>query len=480
MTCPGRMAALLGAAGALAVGGVAFAAAPNTGPSSSQSPYVVPAVPGVQTTSILTVGDAAGTKPDGSAYRMVGIPDGLGAFSNGDGTFTVLMNHELTNTAGVTRAHGAKGAFVSAWTIRRRDLKVLGGRDLIQDVATWNTATGAFNAPAKGVAFSRFCSADLPAEGAFYNRRTGLGFKGRIFMNGEESGVEGRAVAHTLGGTSYELPHLGKFSWENSLANPATGDTTVVVGTDDGTGGQVYVYVGRKRKTGNPVERAGLVGGKLYGVKATGFAAEDPATGIPSGTAFTLVDLGDVSGLTGAQLEARSVALGVTSFQRPEDASWNPERTKQLYLATTASFTGNSRLWRLNFANPADPAAGGTIDMLLDGSEGQRMLDNLTVDDGAVLLQEDPGNQAHIAALWRYRIKDDSLVKIAEHDAARYTPGVPGFLTQDEESSGIIPVDGILGDNTYLFVQQTHLASTDPELVEDGQLLAMRVPEGRR
>ncbi len=30
---------------------------------------------------------------------MVGIPDGLGAFDNHDGTFTVLMNHELGNTA---------------------------------------------------------------------------------------------------------------------------------------------------------------------------------------------------------------------------------------------------------------------------------------------------------------------------------------------------------------------------------------------
>ncbi len=45
---------------------------------------------------ILTVGDSVNTKLDGvSPYRMVGIPDGLGAYDNGDGTFTVLMNHEL-------------------------------------------------------------------------------------------------------------------------------------------------------------------------------------------------------------------------------------------------------------------------------------------------------------------------------------------------------------------------------------------------
>jgi hypothetical protein len=29
---------------------------------------------------------------------MHGIPDGLGAFDNANGTFTLLMNHELGNT----------------------------------------------------------------------------------------------------------------------------------------------------------------------------------------------------------------------------------------------------------------------------------------------------------------------------------------------------------------------------------------------
>jgi hypothetical protein len=37
-------------------------------------------------------------------YRMVGIPDGLGAFDNGDRTFTLLMNHELGSTLGAVRA----------------------------------------------------------------------------------------------------------------------------------------------------------------------------------------------------------------------------------------------------------------------------------------------------------------------------------------------------------------------------------------
>ena len=63
----------------------------------------------VYTESLLTVGDGV----DG--YRMAGIPDGLGAFDNGDGTFTVLINHEIRDTLGVARAHGATGSFVSEW-----------------------------------------------------------------------------------------------------------------------------------------------------------------------------------------------------------------------------------------------------------------------------------------------------------------------------------------------------------------------------
>jgi hypothetical protein len=100
-----------------AIAAVALAAAAavgaSTGPSTSQSPYVVASEPGVVTKSILTAGDTV------AGYRMVGIPDGLGAFDNGDGTFTVLMNHELGATAGVVRAHGSAGAFVSRWTTAR-------------------------------------------------------------------------------------------------------------------------------------------------------------------------------------------------------------------------------------------------------------------------------------------------------------------------------------------------------------------------
>lgn len=98
---------------AAAIGAGAVAAHSPSGPSSSQSPYLVRSQPGVVTKSILTVGDSVNAKPDGTPYQLVGLPDGLGAIDNGGGTFTLLVNHELRSGAGSVRAHGANGAFIS-------------------------------------------------------------------------------------------------------------------------------------------------------------------------------------------------------------------------------------------------------------------------------------------------------------------------------------------------------------------------------
>lgn len=455
----------------------AFAAAAETGPNSSQSPYVLPSQDGVITKSILTVGDAIG------GYRFVGLPDGMGTAKDKAGNVTLYANHEVANNRGTVRAHGAIGAFVSQWSIDKHSLAVHSGQDLIQQVATWNATTQAFNPAAKGIAIGRLCSGDLPAESALYDRPSKLGYAGRVFLSGEEVGPEGRAFAHTDDGVSYELPALGKFSWENSVANPATGKTTVVVGTDDATPGQVYVYVGEKRSSGNPAEKAGLTGGTLYGIKVPGFAVEPTNTGVPSGTVFTAANLGNVSTKTGAQLQADSVAAGVTEWFRPEDAAWDPKHPNDLYFVITSNFASNTKLYRLRFHDPLNPAAGGVVDQLVEGTETggtperPHMFDNITVDRrGHVLLQEDPGGQNYIARIWQYDIASDTLTEVAHHDPDRFAPGGSKFLTNDEESSGIIDAEKVLGKGWYLFNVQAHYTHPDPELVEGGQLLALFVP----
>jgi len=499
----------------------------ETGPSSSQTPYIVRSHPGIVTKSILTVGDSVNLKPDGvTPYSMVGIPDGLGAFDNGDGTFTVLMNHELNSTAGVVRAHGARGAFVSKWTIRTSDLTVLHGEDQIQSLNTWNAALNGgaggwqlSNTDAGSARINRLCSADLAPISAFYNPASGNGYNGRIFADGEEGGTTGRPFGHVVDtGESFELtPWLGNMSFENVVAHPNTGsDATVTIGLDDGdatVGQQVYLHRGTKTNAGNPVQKAGLANGQLYGIKVLGIPqSEYLKTDWSVGDEFDvqLVDVSQYAAIGGTTangavdtLEEDSQLKGVTNFQRPEDGAWDPRNPQDFYFVTTSSFgplpaesrTGETRLWRLRFADPTDPSQGGTLTLLVSGpvgtpdspsatgtqsagSTGPQMFDNLTVNDrGQVLMQEDVGGQAYLGGIWLYDIASGNLVKVAQHDPDRFAPGVSGFLTKDEESSGIIPAP-FLGEGWYLVDVQAHFAISG-ELVQGGQLLALHVPPGK-
>lgn len=462
---------------ALALGSVN---AQTQGPSSSQTPYLVPVANDVKITSILTVGDEV------NGYKMAGIPDGMGAFDNGDGTFTLVMNHEHGNTSGNIRAHGSKGSFVSKWIIETKTLKVLNGSDLMQRVKLWEG--GQYNTyyssnPSANAAFSRFCSADLPAVSAYYNEATGKGTKERIFMDGEESGTEGRPMGHIVtgpeAGTSYELTYLGRMAYENVIASPYEQDKTIVALTDDGSGGQVYFYIGEKKSVGNTIEKAGLTGGKVYGLAITGTTTESNTAPPAAGTAFTLVDMGSTLNVSGSTLNTNSINQGVTTFMRPEDGAWDPKNPNVFYFVTTNGFgTSNpSRLWQVTFSDIKNPELGGTITAVLDGTEGQEMMDNLTIDHfGHVLIVEDPGGNPYNALVRQYDIATDALTVIAKHDPDRFEIGGSSFLTTNEECSGIFDAQHILGAGWFIAVDQAHYGQPG-ELVEGGQLLAIFNPD---
>jgi hypothetical protein len=442
--------------------------------------------------SIITTGDtvAGSTLADGTTpWRFVGIPDGLGAFDNGNGTFTVLVNHELPATNGIVRAHGSKGAFVDKLVIDKTTLTVLSASDLDSKVYLYDTTTSSYSLTT--TAFARFCSADLAAPTAFYDATTGLGTTARIYLNGEENGPEGRGFAHIVtgaaAGAAYELPFLGNLSFENLVANPLAGAKTIVAETDDSSPtGQVYFYIGDKKSTGSDIDKAGLTGGKFYGVKVSAFATETDGTTVPAdGTAFQLAVLGtngDVSQMTGAQIDTASIAAGVTGFLRPEDGAWDPSNPSRFYFVTTNGIGHPSRLWALDFTDISKPELGGTVKMLLDGTDGEVMFDNIAVSaDGKVIIQEDPGNNVRLAKIWIYDPVTDTASVLAEHDSARFAAQpttAASFLTQDEESSGVIDVTNILGapgKQAFLLDVQNHLASSDPALVEGGQLTVMYV-----
>ena len=117
--------------------------------------------------------------------------------------------------------------------------------------------------------------------------------------------------------------------------------------------------------------------------------------------------------------------------------------------------------------------------MLLNGTEGQQMLDNITVSgSGQIVAQEDIGGQPALGKVWLYDIASDTLTQIAEHDPALFTPGSPTFLTSDEESSGVVDASSILGEGWHLLDVQAHYAIPG-EVFEGGQLLAMHVPPGK-
>ena len=134
---------------------------------------------------------------------------------------------------------------------------------------------------------------------------------------------------------------------------------------------------------------------------------------------------------------------------------------------------------------------------------------NMTVDDdGNLILQEDPGNQAHLARIWKYYPLGDELVEIAKHDPARFSDPPTAPFSRDEESSGVIEITHLFRKNSqssdwgrcdrhdddefderfkwakrgylyYLGVTQAHYSAGD-ELVEGGQLYIIAVPRSLR
>ncbi|MCB1121649.1 MAG: esterase-like activity of phytase family protein, partial [Verrucomicrobiae bacterium] len=466
------------------------------GPSTKTGPYVVPSIASVDTTSVLTVGDSIG------GYRMAGIPDGLGALDNKDGTFSLFVHHELGETVGVERAHGGIGAFISKWVITTHHhacgpLQVLEGSDLIQTVMIYNPVSGEYEAADPAYTFNRFCSADLAGPGAFY--WNGLGTQYRIFTGGEENdgffgGDYGRAFATFVNGpdegTTYDLPWMGKLAFENVVPSPYPQLHTIVAGLDDSassnndTLGEIYFYVGVKTDEGSEFEKSGLKGGDLFAVAVEGLAIEDIENGIGNGAGsslpFTLAALPDVSADDGSGLFDLTVAeneLGITKFLRPEDGAWDPNNPNCFYFVTTGRFGAPGRLFKLTFDNIETPEAGGAITLVLDGTEGIVNADNITVDRNSnVLIQEDPGGSSRLARIWFYDAHTGELTDIAQHDPKFFDPDSEFLITTNEEASGIIDVSHILGEGLYLISDQVHANSDDPELVEGGQIALVKVP----
>jgi Bacterial protein of unknown function (DUF839) len=507
-----------------------YAAPANIGPSSVSVPaigttpsvpgtaYIVPTAAGWTSTALLTAGNEV------KGYRMGGIPDGLGAFDNGDRTITVLMTHEIAPGKGAVRAHGGTGAYVSRWVINKDTLEVVDGRDFLaapEKLHLWsNRSWKAGDASAgKLLDINRLCSADLAPISAFHNAASRNGYNGRLFLTGEEGGSDNanRAFAFvTADGTAYELPAFSfgtpkdqadpPPSWENLLAHPATGDTTLVMALSDGGTNQAYVYIGAKQAEGSPVEKAGLADGRIFSLLVPGFWAENRNTNV--GLAKSIVGKGE-----GKRVSLAAPNKG-TSFLRPEDGAWDPRNSNVFYFVTTdrnnfaahgavhdnqdATQIGRSRLWAVTFDDvtkiATDGTATATLEMLLDGTEGGDMFDNIAVDRwGVIYLCEDPGNTRRNAKIWTYDTATGAFAAIMKFDPAKFgdlvgttsAPPVAPFVA-DKETSGVIDATDLFADASWfkagskalLVDVQAHFAydandKIGAELVQGGQLLLL-------
>jgi hypothetical protein len=489
------------ATGAPVQGGTAI------GPSTTTSPYVLPVADGVDITSLLTVNDD-GAAADG--YELVGIPDGIGARVNRRGEVVAYVNHELRFGAGIERRHGQRGAFVSKLVIDPETGEVTRGSDWLDPMVGFydyqkprRQRYGAEAGPPEGAAedthtqaYQRFCSGSLTDPGQLWNEATGRGTQAQFYFANEEIGVEGRVFGVNRFGQAIQLPKLGLVSWENTLAAHNQSDASLVMGNDDSDPGTVTAYVGTKRKSGTWANRAGLTDGRNHAVKLAAVTTdatfrETYATGelVP----FTLNDIEWEQ--SGAAQEAEGLAEEVMQFNRVEDGAFDPNNPNDYYFNTTEGGEGTGGgggggLWRLRFSDIENPQLGGTLTLLLDGTEDITLSkpDNMTIDRyGNLLIQEDPGGDDVLARILAYRIADGATGVVAEFDPERFSPGGSNFITNDEESSGILDAEDVLGERgAFLFDAQVHSAAGLPEgtgentveeYVENGQLLRLDVAD---
>jgi secreted PhoX family phosphatase len=255
------------------------------------------------------------------------------------------------------------------------------------------------------------------------------------------------------------------------------------------------VYVGQKKSKGNAFDRAGLTNGLDYVIDLDNEAVSSDAGfrstyGKNNPARFDLGPEEEVGwDQNGAQQNIEAAQEGLT-LNRIEDGAFDPRHPEDFYFVTTEGAPGTvpgtnppvSRdgggVWRISFDDAERPWKGGTLTLLLDGSEAPYLNkpDNVGMDrHGHFLIQEDPGNNAQLARIVAYDVDSGKRGVVAEFDEFKFAPGAPGLITTDEESSGIIDASKVMGKGWFLFDAQVHKANPDPALVEYGQLLAMKV-----
>jgi len=494
-------------------------------------------------TQFLTAGDVIGGK------TVMGVPDGMGAYKNKDGTITLLSNHEISAGAYLSggqtsddfasrteRAYGGAGAQVSKYTIKPSTMQVTKVEEGIKKVMWYDYNTGKYGstptAPAgqtndydaQGIPvhdniLNRLCSAYLAPAGSLKGSGKN-GWSTPLFFTAEEIGDDSRIfVLDPLTNTAYQMPRMGLASFENALAVPNTGDDTIVIATEDGgkgmgqatvsgvtaaasdlaSGSQVFLYKGRKTSTGSPIDKAGLTNGYLNVLSindATGkrivdesaFRTAYPTKGTSVDATFVEIPWNADGQTVNIQARLKGTNLGgmedlVQDVKDPNSiwfttkSSGTPSASTialapSQVAATKASADGTTRdgggIWKLTFTDISKPQLGAKIQLVLDGSEAPYtyMNDNLEFDSTGryLMIQEDAGINDARQRLLAYDTVTKTIAVIAQFSDKYFNPkNTATYMTNDEETSGIINVTALLGEvlnttvgETFLFNAQVH------------------------
>jgi hypothetical protein len=506
----GTFAVALALALTVAVAGSGLAA-------TSIKPYVEPVGSHYQVKALFSADDKVPLLGGaaGQQYRMVGIPDGLGAHRNRDGTATLFMNHELGFTALSEPVVGGpknRGAIVSRWTLDADGDPVAGRRayDRIYDENTFlGPAPVVGNETQTPRQFARFCSGFLAGHAN--------GFDRPIYLTNEEStspdtfdGKGGLSVA-IFNNELHTLPKLGRYSKENTVVQPGHGTRTVIFATEDGPAtldNQLYMYVGKHNRSAHAsvLARNGLDNGKLYVFRSLDPARNSERTFTSGSVTGEWVELPDVEDLTDAQLEAASDAAGAMTFVRPEDGAFNPNNPNEFFFNTTGSSSGADdgvnelgRLYSLRL-HPGNPLKPATLDVVYNadtvvaaGGDIAISPDNIGVSGRYLMINEDGTTESRLVmaakgrdgSIWRFDLVK-GRVGVDASTATRVVqldpPGRDGVAVGPGvwETSGIIDASAMFGGDTWLSDVQAHPPTTPPVgptvTVEDGQLFLMRPP----
>ena len=173
---------------------------------------------------------------------------------------------------------------------------------------------------------------------------------------------------------------------------------TVVMGNEDAGGGQLWVLRRHQADTGDAFDKAGLhqrrstTWSTRDSRSANDAAVPQPPTARPTGKVRVRPRPRSTGTSPGADAERRGRGRGADAQpDRGRQRSIRRNRNDYYFLTTEGGdahrpgVRDGGGLWRLTFDNVEKPELGGTLELLLDGSEalGLNKPDNLTIDDQA-------------------------------------------------------------------------------------------------